>query len=99
MLYYIHSLRNLSKFIVVSHAPCDIAMALHLEGKSLQESSLEAWPLGGLTLFSRVIHNADDDETMFGEWNMEFYGKSDHMPVEGGYNTGLKRWTLPSLTK
>ena len=92
---------------IVSHAPCDIAMALHLTGSSLQEStSLEAWPLGGLTLFSRPIFHHDDEEdddqqktttTTYGAWTMELYGSSDHMP--GEYKVGIKRWTLPSLAK
>ncbi|CAB9518163.1 expressed unknown protein [Seminavis robusta] len=72
---------------IVSHAPCNIALALHLEGSSLKESKREPWPLGGLTLFSRPMQG--------GPWRLEFYGCSDHMP--GEYKAGLKRWTLPSL--
>jgi broad specificity phosphatase PhoE len=72
---------------IVSHAPCNIAMALHLEGVSLQDSKREPWPLGGLTLFSRPQEG--------GPWKLEFYGCSNHMP--GDYQAGLKRWTLPSL--
>jgi len=87
---------------IVAHAPCVIGMALHLAGLSLKEGSkLEAWPLGGLTLFSRPIlmrdNNNNDSATIsYGDWKMEFYGNSDHMP--GEYKEGLKRWTLPCLS-
>lgn len=86
---------------IVAHAPCVIGMALHLAGMSLKQSTLDAWPLGGLTLFSRPILNKnngknDHESIQYGDWTMEFYGSSDHMP--GEYKNGLKRWTLPSLS-
>merc|ERR1711862_709623 len=55
---------------VVSHAPCDQAMAYYLEGaESTQKSKLGSWPLGGLTLFSRTILN----DSSYGNWELEFY--------------------------
>lgn len=87
---------NGESIAIVSHAPCDIAMALHLLGDKSSSTSLDAWPLGGLTLFSRQ-KGEEGGASSFGEWQIEFYGDSDHMP--GDYKAGLKRWTLPSLQK
>ena len=82
-----------NNFVLVSHAPCDIAMAGYLEGKQLKDSTLPPLALGGITRFSRVVQS---DGTS-GEWKMESYGSTDHMP--GEYKDGLKHWTLPSLAK
>ena len=79
-----------NSFIVVSHAPCDQAMAVYLEGTTLDESTLPPWPLGGITKFSRVV-----TPTSLGPWKMDAYGSTDHMP--GDYKGGLKAWSLPIL--
>lgn len=79
---------------IVSHAPCDQAIALYLEGAgSVKESKLGPWPLGGITMFARTI-SADGTE---GEWTMDMYGNTDHMP--GMYKPGIKQWSLPCLAK
>jgi hypothetical protein len=74
---------------IVSHAPCDQAIAYYLEGApTTAQSKLGPWPLGGITKFSRVGS---------GIWTMEFYGNTDHMP--GKYKPGIKQWSLPCLAK
>jgi len=92
---------------IVSHAPCDQAMAYYLEKQqsrtieSPKDSKLSPWPLGGITVFSRSVLYGDDDSaespTGFGEWTMELYGNTEHMP--GEYKTGLKEWSLPCFSK
>lgn len=82
-----------NSFIIVSHAPCDQSMAVFFEGKSLCDSSLGPWPLGGITKFSR----AAQEDGSFGSWHMDFYGDTRHMP--GEYKGGLKAWSLPTLAK
>lgn len=64
--------------VVVSHAPCDQAIAVFFEGKSLEDSTLQPWPLGGVTRFSKTGSS----------WQMDYYGNTDHMP--GDYKKGLK---------
>jgi len=99
---------------IVSHAPCDQAMAFYLE-KQEQSSTIETpgdskltpWPLGGITVFSRSVLYGDHDEgeagtsdqapTRFGNWTMELYGNTEHMP--GDYKAGLKEWSLPCFSK
>jgi broad specificity phosphatase PhoE len=71
-------------FVLVSHAPCDQALALHLEGKEPSNSNLAPWPLGGITKFSRSA----DGSGGYDDWEMELYGDTQHMP--GKYKTGLK---------
>ena len=79
---------------IVSHAPCDQAIALYLEGAaSVAESKLGPWPLGGITMFSR---KTPQDGTT-GPWTLEMYGSTDHMP--GKYKPGIKHWSLPCLAK
>lgn len=79
---------------IVSHAPCDQAIALYLEGaSSVAESKLGPWPLGGITMFSRTL--GDDGST--GPWTMELYGDTEHM--SGEYKSGIKKWSLPCLAK
>jgi broad specificity phosphatase PhoE len=79
-------------FVIVSHAPCDQALAFYLEGSaSPAESDMGPWPLGGVTKFSR---NVLSDGT-FSEWSLEFYGRTSHMP--GDYQSGMKHWSLPSF--
>ncbi len=86
---------------IVSHAPCDQAMAHYLEKQqfssieSPKDSKLSPWPLGGVTVFSRSVLYDDNAEspTAFGDWTMELYGDTEHMP--GDYKTGLKEWSLP----
>ena len=74
-------------FVIVSHAPCDQALAINLERTATasdpSKSKLGPWPLGGITKFSRTI---DDDS--YGAWNLDFYGDTEHMP--GKYKAGLK---------
>jgi broad specificity phosphatase PhoE len=82
---------NGESFAIVSHAPCDQALALHLEGKGVSESKLLPWPLGGITVFSRKMI-ADGS---FSEWELEFYGNTEHMP--GKWKDGIKEWSLPCL--
>jgi broad specificity phosphatase PhoE len=75
---------------IISHAPCDQAIALHLEGAAtISESKLGPWPLGGITMFSRTLDG--------GQWTMELYGDTSHMP--GTYAPGIKEWSLPCLAK
>ena len=79
---------NGENFAIVSHAPCDQAIAYYLEGAtSTAESALGPWPLGGITKFSRVGND--------GSWTIEMYGDTEHMP--GKYKAGLKEWSLPCL--
>jgi Histidine phosphatase superfamily (branch 1) len=76
-------------FAIVSHAPCAQALALHLEGKGIENSRLGAWPLGGVSKFSRMLYsNNSDGNTSYGPWAMEFYGDTEHMP--GKYQVGAK---------
>lgn len=84
---------NGESFIIVSHAPCDQCMAVYFEGKALSESALPAWPLGGITKFSRTVYH----DGSYGQWEMDYYGNTDHMP--GIYRPGLKAWSLPLLAK
>ncbi len=85
--------RDGESFVIVSHAPCDQSMAVYFEGKTLSTSALSAWPLGGITRFSRVLYH----DGSFGKWEMEMYGNTEHMP--GEYQPGLKAWSLPLLAK
>lgn len=79
---------------IVSHAPCDQAMALFLEGASSpKESKLGPWPMGGITMFSRDVNGGGQ----YGEWTLELYGDTQHMP--GKYKAGINEWSLPCLTK
>lgn len=78
-------------FAIVSHAPCAQALALHLEGKGIDNSRLGAWPLGGVSKFSRMVYsnnNCSDGDISYGLWAMEFYGDTEHMP--GKYQVGAK---------
>jgi hypothetical protein len=76
-------------FAIVSHAPCAQALALHLEGKGIENSRLGAWPLGGVSKFSRMLYsNNSDGNISYGPWAMEFYGDTEHMP--GKYQVGAK---------
>eukprot|EP01083_Nonionella_stella_P227569 807297_1 len=76
-------------FCIVSHTPCAQAMALYLEdAASLEESKIGPWPLGGVTMFTKESDNS---------WKLEMYADTSHMPRE--YKNGLKKWSLPCLTK
>jgi len=97
---------NGDSICIVSHAPCDQAMAYSLEKAILKsitapkDSKLTPWPLGGITVFSRPILYENDTDTKpcgFGDWTMDLYGDTEHMP--GDYKTGLKKWSLPCFTK
>lgn len=75
---------------IVSHAPCVQALSFVMEGaESVKQSKLEKWPLGGITRFSR--------DSTDSEWQMDFYGVTDHMP--GEYKDGAKLWSLPCFDK
>ena len=80
-------------FAVVSHAPCNQALAHFLRGPATPGGAgldLGPWALGGITLFSR--DNAADP------WNLEFYSDSSHMP--GDYSEGVKgQWSLPGFVR
>mmetsp|Transcript_7722 Transcript_7722/g.11100 ORF Transcript_7722/g.11100 Transcript_7722/m.11100 type:complete len:255 (+) Transcript_7722:134-898(+) len=83
---------NGESMAIVSHAPCDQAMAFYLEGAaSPAESKLTPWPLGGITMFART----KDENGDLGPWVMELYGDTEHMP--GKYKPGIKEWSLPCL--
>ena len=86
---------NGENIAIVSHAPCDQAIALYLEGAGsvARIKALGPWPLGGITMFSRAIST---DGTA-GQWTMDMYGNTDHMP--GKYKPGIKKWSLPCLAK
>jgi broad specificity phosphatase PhoE len=85
---------NGDSFAIVSHAPCDQAVAIHLEGAtSTAESLLGPWPLGGITKFSRIL----GVDGRHGEWTLEKYADTEHMP--GKYKPGIKEWSLPCLSK
>jgi broad specificity phosphatase PhoE len=78
-----------ANIVIVAHAPCVQALAFVLEGAdSVEKSKLEGWPLGGITRFS---HDTSD----ISHWDMDFYGKTDHMP--GEYKNGAGQWSLPCL--
>ena len=75
---------------IVAHAPCVQALAFIMEGaSSVEESNLDQWPLGGITMFSR----SDIDSS----YRMECYGQTDHMP--GKYKNGEGLWSLPCFDK
>ena len=83
---------NGASIAIVSHAPCDQSLAFFLEGASSPaESTLGPWPLGGITKFSRTVH----DDGSYGKWTLEKYGDTSHMP--GKYKPGTKHWSLPSF--
>jgi len=77
---------------IVSHAPCDQAFALSLEGRGVANTKLGAWPLGGITCFSRTITVGEESTSA---WTMDQYGDTTHMP--GPYQAGLKEWSLPCV--
>ncbi len=80
-----------SNVAIVAHAPCVQALAFIMEGaESVEDSKLQEWPLGGITRFSRDVSNPD--------WNMDFYGSSEHMPP-GEYQNGSGLWSLPCFKK
>ena len=87
-------------FAIVSHAPCNQAIALHLEGVSatgVENSKIGAWPLGGVTKFTRPIHRDENTDAIksYGDWKMEFFGDTQHMP--GKYQVGMKVRVAVSL--
>ena len=77
---------------IVSHAPCAQAIALHLEGKGIDNSKLGPWPLGGITKFSRTVTTSSAQDgvatSSYGDWKMDCYGDTEHMP--GKYQVGMK---------
>jgi broad specificity phosphatase PhoE len=79
--------------VIVAHAPCVQSIAFAMEGvASPAESKLEQLPLGGITRFSRDVVVVGQDGTTYGEWSMDFYGSTNHMP--GEYKNGLGLWSL-----
>jgi len=93
--------------VIVSHAPCLQALAYNLlGGGDSAAEQMKPWPLGGITVFSRLvgvddIDGEDDDKPIAGEeefeWKLESYGDANHMPQV--YKDGLKAWSLPGFTK
>ncbi len=80
-----------SNLLLVSHAPCNIGVALGFEGlpweKASAESRLRPWPLGGLTQFRRAA--------LGDKWDMVRCVSTDHL--SGPWKEGKQAWTLPSL--
>ena len=67
-----------SNIILVSHAPCDQALALYLEGNSQtpHQSNLTPWPLGGITKFT------SSSSPQEGGWTLEWYGDTQHVSFQ-----------------
>ncbi len=84
--------------IIVAHAPCvqSIAFAMEEGVTDVKDSKLSRWPLGGITRFSREIITKEDGADV-SQWNMDFYGTTDHMP--GDYKAGSGLWSLPCFDK
>jgi hypothetical protein len=96
--------------MIVSHAPCNLGVALALEGciDTPKSSKLIPWPLGGLTQFVRQIvpestrshehltHKNKQTRKIETDFALQLNGDTAHMP--GEYAEGLQAWTLPCLT-
>ena len=82
-----------SDVLIVSHAPCNIAIGLGLEGLDLKEArgrtKIEPWPLGGLTRFTR------DSVGESSRWELAESCATGHL--SGHWREGKQRWTLPAL--
>jgi len=84
--------------LICSHAPCAQALALALETRrgmrpNPSKSKIGAWPLGGITMFSREF---DELTGQYSEWKMELLCDTNHMP--GAYRGGMMAWSLPDFT-
>lgn len=87
----LNDLKNHENVCIVSHAPCNQAMALFLDGNA---ERIGKWSLGGLTRFSRTV----ESNGVLGRWNLDFYSSTEHMPED--YKDGMKgAWSLPSFTE
>ena len=77
---------SLTNIILVSHAPCDQALALYLEGNTNnpERSTLTPWPLGGITKFTSSRNSSEE------EWTMEWYGDTQHVSSSLFYMYGFK---------
>lgn len=85
------NLENNENICIVSHAPCNQAMALFLAGSA---DCVGKWSLGGITRFSRDV----EKNGSAGQWKLDLYSMSNHMP--GEYKDGVKgAWSLPSFVK
>jgi len=96
---------------IVSHAPCNQAMAYYLAGDDeiatspeVSSTIVKPWPLGGITMFSRTIiienekegaMSGDSISHIVGKWKCEIFGNTHHMPNE--YKKGIAAWSLPSF--
>jgi len=84
-----------SDVLIVSHAPCNIAIGLGLEGLDLKEArgrtKIEPWPLGGLTRFTR------DSVGESSRWELAESCATGHL--SGHWREGKQRWTLPALRR
>ena len=84
-----------SDVLIVSHAPCNIAIGLGLEGLDLKEArgrtKIEPWPLGGLTRFTR------DSVGESSRWELAESCATGHL--SGQWREGKQRWTLPALRR
>lgn len=79
-------LKNNENVCIVSHAPCNIAMASFLDGNT---DRIWKWSLGGLTRFSRTFENDGAPE----QWNLDFYDCTEHMPRD----SSKEAWSMPSF--
>ena len=82
--------------LICTHAPCAQAIALALDvnaNMDPSQSNITAWPLGGLTMFSREL-NMEIGE--YSDWTPELICNTEHMP-SGEYRKGAKAWSLPSF--
>ena len=79
---------NGESLAIVLHAPCYQSVAFALEGVELKDSKVGKLAQGGITRFSKA---SDSDQ-----WNMDYYGVTDHMP--GDYKAGMGIWSLPCFS-
>jgi len=85
------NLENYENICIVSHAPCNQAIALFLAGSA---ECIGKWSLGGITRFSRDV----EKNGTVGRWHLDFYSMTKHMT--GEYKDGVKgAWSLPSFIK
>lgn len=91
--------------MIVSHAPCNLGVALALEGctESPTSSQLIPWPLGGLTQFVKPVSSVETEDKsaeqkgkLVTDFALQLNGDTDHMP--GEYAAGFQAWTLPCLS-
>jgi len=96
---------EIENIIIVAHAPCVQALGFALEGvDNVKDYKFKQWPYGGITRFSRdVSYNSAADiggddgcvgnrKVNYEKWELDFYGKTEHMP--GEYKNGLGLWSF-----